>query len=356
MIHCGDCVEVMAGMEADSFDSIVTDPPYGLEFMGKEWDKLGKGWDIPKQKAEGFIGSDGVKRTKTSMYSQHAPTPRYKGGLSAQEFHQQWATAALRVLKPGGYMLSFGGTRTHHRLMVAIEDAGFEIRDVIMWVYGSGFPKGKGCLKPAYEPIVLARKPGKRVLPLQIDECRTEGIKGWPDSKQYANGYAWGDNKGNASKHVGRWPANLVHDGSAEVLEAFAAFGNKGGGFGVDTKGFSGRVMKKMGKYGNGDEIGFGDTGTAARFFYAAKASRKERGEGNTHPTVKPLSLMRWLVRLITPPNGVCLDPFAGSGSTLVACREEGRKAIGIEQNAEYVEIIQRRLAAVEPDLFAAVS
>jgi site-specific DNA-methyltransferase (adenine-specific) len=279
-------------------------------------------------------------------------------------------------LKPGGYMLAFGGSRTYHRLACAVEDAGFEIRDCIMWLYGSGFPKGKGCLKPAHEPIILARKPGKRVLPLGIDECRVECETGdRPDRKIAPNGVP----KFNGSKYAGdeyslsmpaeslahpagRWPANIVHDGSDEVLEAFAEFGeSKGGTFRVnEAEEVTGENVhegyKRPGRSCLTHKIAgqvrqFGDTGTAARFFYTAKASRKERGEGNNHPTVKPLALMRWLAWLVARVGETVLDPFGGSGTTAVACQQEGRECIIVEKEAAYVEMIRKRTAEADKDI-----
>lgn len=308
VLHHGDCLDIIPSLPP--VDAIVTDPPYGLEFMGKSWDH----------------------------------------GVPGIPF---WS-AALCVLKPGGYMLCFGGTRTYHRLACAIEDAGFEVRDCIMWIYGSGFPKGKGCLKPAYEPILLCRKPGK-VLPLGIDECRIESA-GRPlrviDPKPEANGAVYagrresgggfdGGSKAVGTTDLGRWPANIVHDGSDEAITGFpdangghypAARGQ--GGVGSDGhKGQSGLVES------------YSDTGSAARFFYCAKASRSERGDGNTHPTVKPIKLMQWLIKLVCPKDGLVLDPFSGSGTTLVAAKSIGRSAIGIDKEITYCQIAARRLS-----------
>lgn len=314
----GDCRGVLAEQPADSFASVVTDPPYELGFMGKSWDKSGVAFDPAT-----------------------------------------WA-AVLRVLRPGGYMLAMGGTRTYHRLTCAVEDAGFEVRDCLMWMYGQGMPKGKGCLKPAWEPILLARKPGPRVLPLGIGECRVPTDAPRPVRERDA-----GRLKGNTfrggedgslcgSKAVGdtlegRWPANVLHDGSDEVLDAFAEFGSSGASQRKQNRrgAKSGRSMGYRGGKPAFEEgpVGYADTGTAARFFYTAKASKSERGEGNTHPTVKPLALMRWMVRLVTPEGGRVLDPFAGSGSTLVAALLEGRESVGVELDAEHCEIIKRRLA-----------
>jgi DNA modification methylase len=456
-------------------DAIVTDPPYGLEFMGKEWDH-------------------GVPSKET------------------------WRIA-LNALKPAGYMLCFGGTRTFHRMACAIEDAGFEIRDCLMWMYGQGFPKAKSCLKPAWEPVILARKPGTRVLPLNIDECRVmigqrpniDGDAEWGEGQrlcgscaeraasnqrpvtpatresiaarnavQTLNGRAaksrlgtsktdtgcsdgmnlggmftssstgesgnsttgqsqtgsrfttstkteattalrtcnscgrpitfdttsrstthekngsprTGNSSGNAEP-AGRWPANLVHDGSDEVMEAFARFG--------ESNKPNGRPACKGNEYDQDNAVygkfraatyqgGYLDTGTAARFYYCAKASKADRDEGlegmpeqadakafrnsvcascgkskldgrrigpccdtpeyaegqvrlnrNTHPTVKPTALMEWLIKLVARPGETVLDPFAGSGSTLKACARIGRHGIGIEKHRPYWEIAAKR-------------
>jgi DNA modification methylase len=351
----GDCLQVLPTLEAGSFDAVITDPPYGLGFMGADWDKPRPAGRV-RDRVDGRTNrKDGGKSTTTTPES-------YVGGSPFQQWCEEWASAALHALKPGGYLLAFGGTRTYHRMTCAIEDAGFEIRDCLMWLYGQGFPKGQGCLKPGYEPIILARKPGKRVLSLSIDECRvgTEeranprcGLK----DASVALGGGWRADMP-PKPCVGRWPANLLHDGSDEVLEAFAAFGEKTSGSRKAGE------YQPQGYYGNaiaarpdGMERGMpaldGDTGTAARFFYTAKASKKERGEGNSHPTVKPLALMRWLARLATPPGGTVLDPFGGSGTTGVAALMEGRNAVLIEREPAYVEIIRNRLAETSPPLFA---
>jgi len=337
----GDCLEVMAGMEAGSVDAIVCDPPYGLEFMGKEWDKLG---DVPRAKIRGCSARDLERAAEQDgLTARRRNKPEgYVAGLPMQEWHQAWATEALRVLKPSHYLLAFGGTRTWHRLACALEDAGFEIRDTLMWLYGSGFPKGKACLKPAWEPIILARKPGP-MRALGIEECRVgigERVQSgagdacgvWFGGKE--DSYELGT--GRQYHNSGRYPANLILDEE-------------------------------------GDE-------EWRRYFYCAKASRSERNAGcegmdavlcqtgcggdmptddkghdrdrfkttqqNHHPTVKPLALMRWLVKLVAYPGDLVLDPFAGSGSTGVACAMEGREFIGIEREAEYLEIAKRRIEA----------
>jgi DNA modification methylase len=483
-IHHGDCREVMATLDAESVDAIVSDPPYGLSFMGKGWDH----------------------------------------GVPGVEF---W-TEALRVAKPGAHLLAFGGTRTYHRLACAIEDAGWEIRDCVMWVYGSGFPKshdvskaidkrpgviehaefaqhikqrreaaglsradvservvgsrsgacwnwehhqypeakwwpalrdllglderwgevvqeserrvvggsqasrlavapGQGherpqvdlpitapatdaarqwdgwgtALKPAWEPIIVARKPlvgtvAENVLThgtggINVDGCRVGIASGDQKSEggrklarhQETNGFdgGWKSKTTNLDDGLGRWPANLVHDGSEEVVGLFpqATSGSRKQGTYRGTSG-----SDSIGNYGLFDSAEInGDTGSAARFFYCAKASKADRDEGceafpekenasknygtkaanltrkdggenvvlprrNNHPTVKPTDLMRYLCRLVTPPGGVVLDPFTGSGSTGKAATLEGFRFIGIEREAEYVEIAKARIAAVD--------
>lgn len=389
-IIVGDCLEAMRGMDAASVDAIVTDPPYGLSFMGKHWDQ----------------------------------------GVPGVDF---WVEA-LRVAKPGTHLLAFGGTRTYHRLACAIEDAGWEVRDCIAWVYGSGFPKslnvskaidatirlggsntrrlrqteqetggdsyvlnGKNngilgeskkwdrkewfpttdlarqwsgwgtSLKPAYEPIIVARKPLAGTVAenvtahgtgaMNVDGCRVSAEKatGWGGggSKLYEGGLS---REGGEARlqDAGRWPANLIHDGSADAVGLFPNDGEQ----------------------------------SAARFFYCAKASRRDREEGceglsdsveligaaghkinpmtgkpvvdlprkNHHPTVKPTDLMRYLCRLVTPPGGIVFDPFAGSGSTGKGAVLEGFNFIGIELDAEYAEIARARIGnatSADKGLFA---
>ena len=328
-LYRGDCMDVLPTLP--KVDAVITDPPYGLAFMGKKWD-----YDVPGEAI--------------------------------------WREC-LRVLKPGGHLLAFAGTRTQHRMAVRIEDAGFEIRDMIAWVYGSGFPKSldvskaidkaagvafdavpasgvgfmnaegaggynvtknqlvrKGdsteaarqwqgwgtALKPALEPITVARKPlvgtvAANVLEhgtgaLNIDGCRVPGQK--PDTTRGASRKAssmvgtLGAQGRIVDDGLGRWPANLIHDGSepADLL------------------------------------------GEAARFFYCAKASKADRGAENIHPTVKPTELMRYLCRLVTPPGGLVLDPFMGSGSTGKAAVLEGFRFIGIEREPKYFDIACERI------------
>ena len=415
----GNSKDKLKDLETNSVDSIVTDPPYGLSFMGKKWD-----YDVPSVEI--------------------------------------W-TEALRVLKPGGYLLAFAGSRTYHRMAVNIEDAGFEIRDQIMWIYGSGFPKshniskainkvdgvefketpaaGVGfmnntddgynttlnqltqvgensedakkwegwgtALKPAHEPIVMARKPlSEKTIVQNVLKYGTGGInidesrvgteertnKGMSSKMPEGAGTFRDDNwvpKDVESTVTGRFPANVIHDGSEEVTDLFP-----------NTK--SGKVKENKDSYKSDSNTGFlkgvsnqsnqhGDSGSAARFFYCAKASKKDRNEGmehmpdrtyaagnqakaelargnndfnandgkirgerhnfnqvgiskNNHPTVKPTELMKYLVRMVTPPNGTVLDPFMGSGSTGKACKLLDFDFIGIELDEEYIEIAKARI------------
>ncbi len=363
----GDCREVLKTLPDASVDSIVTDPPYHLtNNSGGPHNKTRAG-----ACTGGFMGM------------------AWDGGDVAQD-PAMWAEC-LRVLKPGGYLLAFSGTRTYHRMAVAIEDAGFEIRDQIGWAYGSGFPKSRNvaadmdesynaavwqgwgtALKPAWEPICMARKPlqgtvARNVLKhgtgaLNIDGCRVL-VDGEERAPITGKGALPARHKVDAPREagvvaqpheLGRWPANLIHDGSDEVLATFP----REAGARALVRGTE-RSCASVGRVtGHRDRVPgafHGDTGSAARFFYCAKADRTDRNDGgidNHHPTVKPTDLMRWLCRLVTPPGGTVLDPFMGSGSTLKAAELEGFSAIGIELSAEYIEIARRRIAADAP-LFA---
>lgn len=365
----GDCLEELKRIGGNSIDAIVTDPPYGLSFMGNKWD-----YDVPSMEI--------------------------------------WKEC-FRVLKPGGYLLAFAGTRTQHRMAVRIEDSGFEIRDMIAWVYGSGFPKslnigkavdkiqgneredlghnpsartnkpdvdvyeagirGKDCnltkgnsewegwgtaLKPALEPITVARKPlSEKTVALNclkwavgginIDGCRV-GTEKLPEQKagQAQIGTFERDNMVTPER-FGRFPANLIHDGSCEVLSLFPECKqakNVGDFKQLEQMRFSaGGVGVKKQKQTNGEII----TASAARFFYCSKASRGERninGANNNHATVKPIKLMEYLVKLVSRDGATILDPFAGSGTTGLACQKLGREYILIERELQYVEIIKARL------------
>lgn len=351
-IECADNRDFLRSLEDNSVDSIVTDPPYGIAFMNKKWD-----YDLPSVEI--------------------------------------WKEC-LRVLKPGGHMLVACGTRTQHRMVVNVEDAGFEVRDVITWLYAQGFPKAhdiskaidkefsantpeakqwegwKSALKPACEFWTLCRKPlgestiAKNVLKhgtggLNIDACRvsTNGEIVWkvPDCAPTNHGImifenkpgigsdSMFKNKGNREgTPLGRFPANLILDEeAAEMLDEQSGFlpgpGNKegyfydGGGQNTFTKNF-----------GKGSFIKRDNGGGASRFFYCCKASPKDRGEGNNHATCKPTKLMEYLCKLITPPGGIILDPFMGSGSTGVAAIKNGFGFYGCDREESYVEIASKRI------------
>jgi site-specific DNA-methyltransferase (adenine-specific) len=354
-VHVADCLDVLRAMPENSVDSIVTDPPYHLTNKGG-----GPHNKTPNayRRAQAGAGSGGFMGMK------------WDGGDVAQD-PTTWAEC-LRVLKPGGYLLAFSGTRTYHRMACAIEDSGFEVRDQIGWAYGSGFPKshngewGGTALKPAWEPICMARKPLIGTVEanwrehgagaLNIDGCRVgqETRVASFTSLAPCHGNALGaagtakarrGTQGAPKTYVGRWPANLIHDGSDEVLAAFPQAGGQlaparveGAEQGNNTFGALKNITKRPEPRG--------DAGSAARFFYCAKASKSDRGANNTHPTVKPTDLMRYLCRLVTPAGGVVLDPFTGSGSTGKAAMLEGLRFIGIEREVPYADIAERRIAA----------
>lgn len=408
IIH-GDALEVLKGMEANSVDAVVTDPPYGLVGASR--------------------GSSSQPGDLATPYGRSGPSKK-RGGFMGKEWDAsipgaEYWSEALRIAKPGAYILAFGGTRTFYRLAVAIEDAGWEIRDTLMWVYGSGFPKSRNvcldmdkmdghgnrghriavanrhhpdgtlepngehlpayepktdaakqwagwgtALKPAWEPIIMARKPmvgtvAENVLAhgtgaINVDACRVP----LEEDCRLLKGGTYGGNRGSdkgtsmfgtntkglgyeVPSANGRWPANLIHDGSEEVL---AGFPNVKGGTAVRSNSggntFGGETPKPP-----MPDLGYNDTGSAARFFYCAKASKSDRGESNGHPTVKPTELMRYLVRLVTQPGGTVLDPFTGSGSTGKAAVLEGFEFIGIEREAEYVAIAEARIVEAQRSL-----
>lgn len=372
----GKCAEVLATMPENSFDSLVMDPPYGLGFMGNEWDSF-----APEQVAADLERDTRSERRQAYGGASSAPSAAMAAGrydrsiAAAREFQRRMTIsfeAMLRVAKPGAHLVSFGGTRTYHRLTCAIEDAGWEIRDGLMWVHGQGYPKsynldgdfaGWGtALKPGWEPIVLARKPmigtineniaAHHTGPMNIAGCkipfRDEADRQQATAKNQHEGFenpgsnrdSYSGNFPERTNYEGdaRWPANIIFDSDAAAL--------------LDKQ-----------------------SPEASRFFYCPKPSRSERDAGleslpiertgftnesgrgtgrdpyapierrNTHPTVKPIALMRWLVRLVTPPNGRVLDPFAGSGTTGCAAVLEGLPFTGIEMIEKHVEIARLRMA-----------
>lgn len=500
----GDAVEQMQTLEAASIDSCVTDPPYGLEFMSVAWDTF----------KDGRKGGERVPNTWGDHGSKEHPRNAYetahiaaKKNRAFGEFSQAWAIEVLRVLKPGGYLLAFGGTRTYHRLTCAIEDSGLQVRDCLMWLHGQGFPKGKGQLKPAWEPIVLARKPAPAPW-LNVDGCRIDGVAERPGTTPptQTNHHAYGDRirVPYQPNTAGRWPANCVLSHNPDclvtaqrpIISAWESYENlcdscaeraaknekpatpgtrastatkrvepttngreklsrldtsragtgcsdgmkagstsisssteKSGRMQTDlfltgsssttstrtskttgsqtcsscgepitqrtitetrlsptqpTESSSGcapecavrlldeqsGVLRSGGKAGssyqqqhmgtytpgpNQESAFFGSSGGASRFFFTAKASPSERRPYNDHPTVKPLALMQWLVRLVTPAGGTVLDPFCGSGTTLIAADREGFDAIGIDSDPHAIEITRRRVTE-DAKLFAEVT
>lgn len=491
VLHCGDCLVVLPTIATASVDSIVTDPPYGLEFMGKEWDTFtGAGMSKPGIGAReiewpSFMGSNTKRCAACGLLVGHGGSPcrcdtpqPYNAALPRMQgfgrWCEIWATECLRILKPGGHLIAFGGARTYHRLGCAVEDAGFEIRDQIQWLYGSGFPKshdvskaidnaagaerevierrtdgpsswmlaqkvdhraaggtgmgyadGSGkeydvtgpatdaarewegwgtALKPACEPMVLARKPligtvaenvqKHRTGALNIDGCRvpcteaqldregeatadqrytTEGGTNFAAKPGMRRGRPARSNERSASgltgeggavtygKYAvrgsiavgetteGRWPANVIHDGSDEVLAGFpqADSARASGNPNNPRHGSKDRVATSYDWNPERESNDYRDTGSAARFFYTSKADTDDR-LGSKHPTVKPVDLIQYLVRLVTPKGGTVLDPFAGTGTTGEAAFREGMQSILIEREAEYQGDIRRRMTLTQ--------
>lgn len=317
LIH-GDMREQLPLLDENSFDAVVSDPPYDLT-SGKKGGSGQASLNLNSPAGRARIGTGGFMGAKWDST-----------GIA---FDADTWRAVLRVAKPGAYLLAFGGTRTHHRMMTAIEDAGWELRDCLMWIYASGFPKSAlVSLKPAYEPIVLARKPLNGTIKGNIMRYGTGALN-------IEAARVPVENRGR-----GRWPANVLHDGSVEVTAAFPyAAGQL-----TDRTSVGRKTRNTFGAFTKNPPCAArNDPGNAARFFYCARAAPSDRGKGNTHPTVKPTELMRYLVRLITPEAGIVLDPFAGSGSTGKAAQLEGRHFVGVEQQAEFVEMAERRIAGV---------
>jgi DNA modification methylase len=342
----GDCLEVMRELEAGSVDAIVTDPPAGIAFMGKEWDnfaKGGRGSACRKTGSGNPCASPGFAKDVHWEYTTEA-RDRFIAFLSAA------LAECYRLARPGARMLCWAIPRTSHWTGMAIEDAGWRVEDRISHLFGTGFPKHASKLKPACEDWWLAHKPAGKAVPLQIDRCRIEGARDDTRIRSYdhMHGGNYSNGAGKASETVahtiaGRWPANVVLDEAAAAMLDEQSGERVSGWKNIDTAPSVGAV------YGNDqrDRTGphYADSGGASRFYYCAKASRADRGEGNTHPTCKSTALMRWLCRLITPPGGLILDPFAGSGSTGCAAVAEGFDFLGIESDPDYFAIAEARLA-----------
>jgi len=405
-IHEGDAFEVLKTIPSASVDACVTDPPYGIRFMGQTWD----GPDIAKRASDrfGYSTDPDKKQGDTGGHrSIAAEAGKYNRSSSAnrefQEWTAAWAEEIFRILKPGGHLVSFASCRTYHRMATGVEDAGFEIRDQLAWVFGSGFPKSHNlsgewngwgtALKPGWEPIVLGRKPIEGTVAanvakyhtgaLNIDGCRlAEAGKKFESPR---GGICATDSTAKAplvDNPKSRWPANLCHDGSAKVTELFPESKGQCADLKPQTTDrISQGVFVDMPPAR--EFIARKDCGSAARFFYCAKATQKDRDAGledrgeevttdgretpidnpylrgktprkNIHPTVKPTELMRWLCRLITPPGGIVIDPFTGSGSTGRAAILENFRFIGIEREAAYAVIARARIAECVGPLFAA--
>lgn len=364
----GDCMKAMRRIKKNRIDACVTDPPYHLTSIVKRFGKK-------NAKPSGF-GKDGsFNRVAKGFMGQ-----QWDGGDVA--FRKETWLEVYRVLKPGAHLVAFCGDKNYHRLACAIEDAGFEVRGMFLWLHGQGFPKNKHSVKPAVEPICFARKPlsEKTVAAnvekwgtgsINIDDCRIgDFVNTTPSGVDRRNAtlaeagyrpgeYQMGETTPDGSP--GRWPANVIHDGSIEVLTAFPEVGdahppsNEGSArsnqvFGKDKKlrpyhpGF-GKPRGKDGVTNFAMTSGspHDDSGSAARFFYAAKADKDDR-LGFTHPTVKPVDLMQWLTRLVTPKGGWVLDLFAGTGTTGEACWREKRKAVLIERDPAYQDMLRKRV------------
>ncbi len=391
----GDCLDKLKELDDNSVDSIVTDPPYGLSFMGKDWDKVKATKETKSQVVKG-LGA-GMKMTTLA------------DNIEFEKWVTEWSIECYRVLKPGGYMLAFGGSRMYHRLASGVENAGFEIRDQMMWVYGSGFPKsmdiskqidkaagkleerkiigqredilkkqakdlregtrkiketfngdnpGNGfvsvsaditepvtdeakqwqgwgtSLKPAHEPIVMGRKPiSEKTVAENVLEWGTGAIN--IDGCRVEGKPRTSHKDGNK---VGNYQSEKKYGQIADGAVCDGAEGRFPANIIFDEE--AGKMLPDAGQGGYGEET----TSSASRFFYCPKTSKSDRSEGNNHPTVKPTDLMAYLIRLVTPKGGIVLDPFMGSGSTGKAAVREGMNFIGIERETEYFEIAKSRI------------
>jgi site-specific DNA-methyltransferase (adenine-specific) len=341
-LHSGDCLDVLARLDECSIDSVVTDPPYHLTSIVKRFgaeDAAPAKGGVYNRSARGFMGK------------------QWDGGEIAFD-PETWA-AVMRVLKPGGHLLAFGAPKNFGFMQYAIAHAGFEIRDVLAWMFGSGFPKSHNqpggwgtALKPAYEPIIMGRKALVGTVArnielhgtgaINIDGCRVgteERLNLSASSNEIYGQFKGEETEGRMA--VGRWPANVLHDGSDEVVGAFPESGPPCGSAKKSTS--QGWIAGSPNSQAGSNAAYVGDTGNASRFFYTAKADSDDR-LGSRHPTVKPLDLMQWLVRLVTPKNGTVLDCFAGTGTTGEAAWREGMNAVLIEREPEYQDDIRRRM------------
>lgn len=370
-VYRGDCREVLPTLDEGAVDAIVTDPPYDLLTASRNGSRRSNNPDTPQGRTgRGFMG--------------------HQWDASGVAFDPATWAALLRVATPGAWLLAFGGTRTHHRMAVAIEDGGWELTDELAWIYAQGMPKGRTTLKPAHEPILLARKRAKRTRPLAIDECRIpfadEADQAESTGKnQHADfgtppggNHIYGDFTMVPARNYGadgRWPANVVltdpvlDRGSIGVIQSRDETAR---GHVPASRPASAFQANEQPETGAEQRL---DTGSYSRYFLVPKAGRRERNAGleahderpmlwssgtqspgtfqsegtkraarNPHPTVKPVELMSHLVRLVCPPGGVLLDPFLGSGSTAIAALGHGRRCIGIELDPDYVQIALSRL------------
>lgn len=364
LVQCGDNIELLRELPDSFVDSMVTDPPYGIGYMGKEWDTFKPGQQRTGEREINLSDHDnpnvrGRTRSPAISPSQIEYDESVMGHRRFQDWTAVWATEALRVLKPGAHVLVCGSPRAYHRMASGLEDAGFEIRDCLSWLFAKGFPKslnlggGRGtALKPSWEPIVLARKSLGRLTTtacvemngtgaLNIDGCRIgDYVGGNAAARLGAKAYI--ENNSTFGKAVGRWPTNLLLDETvgAELGDVSRFF-------------YCTKVSKVEREFGcehlparsAGEMTGGRKEGSAGLNNPRAGAGRLT-GSRNAHPTVKPVDLMRWLVRLVTPPGGLVIDPFVGSGSTGIAATLEGFNFIGYDREQEWVAVAEARIAA----------
>jgi len=398
-LYQGDCREILRDLDEHSIDSGVLDPPYGIGFMGREWDTFAPGRESKLIVPNDQIDSDNPNLRGRSRAPASSPSAvEYDRTLAGQRLFQEWtaswAAELLRVLKPGAHAAVFGAPRSFHRMACGLEDAGFEVRDTGCWLFGQGFPKSKDlgdgvgtALKPGWEPIVIVRKPLGRLTTtaahemygtggINIDACRIGGV----DAKYVENMEAGGS----PIPDGGRWPGNVMLDEAAATL-LDEAVGELTSGANPTRRG-SPKFRNTYGEF-QGQEVCVpargADRGGPSRFFYCPKVSLRERefgcahlplrsagemtggraegsaglnnpragagrgsGSHNAHPTVKPIALMRWLVKLITPPGGTVVDCFVGSGSTGIAAMLENRGFLGTDLEAEWLTVAQARIVA----------